>query len=71
MKTGAPELIKSLNEGFQYRFLGVPAIEQVWSSLLSDYNKVMAANQFALRVLTYFMYTCRDRGATLKVGGTD
>ena len=29
----------------------------IWSSPLSDYNKVLATNQFALPVMTYFMRT--------------
>ena len=32
-------------------------ISVIWSSPLSDYNKVLATNQFALPVLTYFMWT--------------
>ena len=29
----------------------------IWSSPLSDYNNVLATNQFALPVITYFMWT--------------
>ena len=29
----------------------------LWSSPLSDYNKVLATNKFALPALTYFMWT--------------
>ena len=29
----------------------------IWSSPLSDYFKVVATNQFALPVITYFMWT--------------
>ena len=73
MRNGAPELTKSLNEGFQYRFLGVledkkqenyivlengekeylKRVSVIWSSHLSDHNKVLATNQFALPAMTY------------------
>ena len=69
MRTGVPELIKSLNEGSQYRFLGVlqntkqednmvlesvekeylKRVSVIWPSPLSDYNKVLATNQFSVR----------------------
>ena len=71
------DVIESLNEGSQYKFLGVlenvnhednlvlqkaekvyvDRLLVIWSSLLSDYNKVLATNQFALPAFTYFMWT--------------
>ena len=32
-------------------------VSVIWSSPLSDYNKVLATNQFVLLVMTYFMWT--------------
>ena len=63
MRTGAPELLKNLKEGYQYLFLGVlenkkqDLYKVIWSSSLSDYIRVLADNQFAVPVLTYFMWT--------------
>ena len=71
------DVIESLKEGSQYKFLGVlesvnhednqvlqnaekvymDRLSVIWSSPLSDYNKVLATNQFALPALTYFMWT--------------
>ena len=68
------DVIESLKEGSQYKFLGVlesvnhednrvlqnaekvymDRLSVIWSSPLSDYNKVLATNQFALPALTYF-----------------
>ena len=67
----------SLEEGRQYKFLGVletlvqeekmvfelaakeylRRLSVIWSSPLSDYNRVGASNQFALPVLGYLMWT--------------
>ena len=32
-------------------------VSAIWSGPLSDYNKVLATNQFTLPVMTYFMWT--------------
>ena len=69
--------VKSLAEGFHYKFLGVrentkqdddlslqiagtaylQRLSLIWSSPLSDYNKVQASNQFAMPVLSDLMPT--------------
>ena len=69
--------ISNLEEGDQYKFLGVlESVRQdermaldcaaeeflrrmsiIWSSPLSDHNRVTASNQFALPVLGYLMWT--------------
>ena len=69
--------ISNLEEGEQYKFLGVlESVRQeermsldcaareflrrmsiIWSSPLSDHNRVTASNQFALPVLGYLMWT--------------
>ena len=74
---GEEDVIESLKEGSQYKFLGVlenvnhednlvlqnaekvylDRLSVLWSSPLSDYNKVLATNKFALPALTYFMWT--------------
>ena len=69
------DVIESLKEGSQYKFLGVlenvnhkdnlqnaekvyvESLSVIWPSPLSDYNKVLATNQFALPALTYFPWT--------------
>ena len=77
MLVGEHELVKSLEEDSQYKFLSVlentkqedtlvlenaartylRRLSVIWSSPLSDYFKVVATNQFALPVITYFMWT--------------
>ena len=67
--------IPSLEEGQQYKFLGVLArlkqkeklalkcttkeylrrMSLIWSSPLSDYNRVIASTQFAMPLMSYFM----------------
>ena len=69
--------ISNLEEGNQYKFLGVLETARqekrmslegaakeylrrmsfIWSSPLSDYNRVTASNQFALPALGYLMWT--------------
>ena len=69
--------IPSLEDGKQYKFLGVLESDMledklvlecaakeylrrmsvIWTSRLSDYNRVTASNQFALPVLGYLMWT--------------
>ena len=69
--------IPSLEEGQQYKFLGMlECLKQeeklalkcaakeylcrmslIWSSPLSDYHRVIASNQFAMPVMSYFMWT--------------
>ena len=70
-------VIKCLEEGAQYNFLGVLEITRqedqiafklvaevylnrmsiIWSSPLSDFNHIVASNQYASPALTYLMWT--------------
>ena len=70
-------VIKCLEEGAQYKFLGLlsSTIQEdqiafklaaemylnrmsiIWSSPLSDFNRIVASNQYALPALTYLMWT--------------
>ena len=76
-KVDEEKVIKHLEEGTTYKFLGVlESVNQedkltlecaakiylrrmsvIWSSPLSDENRVRASNQFALPVLSYLMWT--------------
>ena len=53
---GESQIIESLKEGENYKFLGVLENSKR-SSPLSDYHKVVASNQYALAVLLYPMWT--------------
>ena len=72
--------IPCLDDGEQYKFLGVPEsvfqedklvleraakeylrrLSVIWTSPLSDYNRMGASNQFALPVLSYLMMELRQ-----------
>ena len=86
VKLDEKEVIKNLNAGTQYKFLGVlenirqedklalecaakvylQRMSVIWSSPLSDENRVIASNQFALPVLSYLMWTQRWPVAELR-----
>ena len=73
------EVIKHLEDGTRYKFLGVlediplddkmflgcaakvylKRLSVIWSSPLSDENRLIASNQFALQILSYLMWTQR------------
>ena len=79
MRLGESEMIESLSEGSNYKFLGVlenvkqedglalevaakvylKHLSVIWSSPLSDYNRVIATNQFALPLMEFLMWTQR------------
>ena len=76
MWLGESEMIESLSEDSNYKFLGVPEnvkqedglalevaakvylkhLSVIWSSPQSDYNGVIATNQFALPMMEYLMW---------------
>ena len=77
LKFDEATLVKNLEAGSSYKFLGVKEsilkdeklalavaakvylhrLSVIWTSPLSDATRVKATNQFALRVLTYPMWT--------------
>ena len=71
-KLDQSSVVESLKPGISYKFLGVQEtvtedeklalecaarLSVIWSSPLSDINRIRASNQFAMPVLTYLMWT--------------